>query len=278
MELKDVLNYLGAEDAKDLDSFKKAFSGKYLVKAEAHEDEDVRGKITGKITGAIQTLAKRTFGFSSEEIAGKKWEEIIEAGAARDKAAIEELKSKQGQTNDQTLKELQEKFDKVSAKANEYKGLVETTKKAYEDLEKSSSEKYKSLKVGNVLSSAKGKIQAKLKSEMSKAESHYLDSLINENIKVDFDEQDEVIVLGKDGKRMANTAKAGTFFTLEEAIESIADKEGFIKKNNGGGVNPAAFVHNNNNNQQQNNQQQTERKVHPNALKNAELLKVSAQR
>ena len=121
MELKDLLDYLGVEDVKDLDSFKKSFSGKYITRAEANDDDEIKSKITGKITGSITTLAKRLFGLTSEEINGKKWEEIVELGKAKQDSLIEELKSKQGQSSDEAVKELQAKLEKANARLQEYK-------------------------------------------------------------------------------------------------------------------------------------------------------------
>lgn len=271
MEIKDLLDYLGVEDAKDLDSFKKGFQGKYITRAEANDDDEIKSKITGKITGSITTLAKRLFGLSSEEINGKKWEEIVELGKAKQDSLIEELKSKQGQSSDETVKDLQAKLEKATARLQEYKDNNSLLQKTLEDTKSDYEGRFKAEKINNILSTEKSKVQTKLKSDLSKAEQHYLDSLIKESIKIDFDDQNEVLVLNSEGKRLANPNKAGAFLTLSEAIESIADKEGFIKKNDGGKVNPAVFT---DNNQKNNGQPQgTERRVHPNAIKNAEQLK-----
>src|SRR5690606_1992027 len=271
MEIKDLLDYLGVEDVKDLDAFKKSFSGKYITRAEANDDDEIKSKITGKITGSITTLAKRLFGLSSEEINGKKWEEIVELGKAKQDSLIEELKSKQGQSSDEAVKELQAKLEKANARLQEYKDNNSLLQKTLEDTKADYEGRFKTEKINNILATEKSKVQTKLKSDLSKAEQHYLDSLIKESIKVDFDDQNEVLVLNSEGKRLANPNKAGAFLTLSEAIESIADKEGFIKKNDGGKVNPAVFT---DNNQKNNGQPQgTERRVHPNAIKNAEQLK-----
>jgi transcription initiation factor IIE alpha subunit len=276
MEIKDLLDYLGVEDVKDLDAFKKSFSEKYITRAEANDDDEIKSKITGKITGSITTLAKRLFGLSSEEINGKKWEEIVELGKAKQDSLIEELKSKQGQSSDEAVKELQAKLEKANARLQEYKDNNSLLQKTLEDTKADYEGRLKTEKINNILAAEKSKVQTKLKSDLSKAEQHYLDSLIKESIKIDFDEQNEVLVLNAEGKRLANPNKAGAFLTLSEAIESIADKEGFIKKNDGGKVNPAVFT---DNNQKNNGQPQgTERRVHPNALKNAEQIKSAVNR
>jgi transcription initiation factor IIE alpha subunit len=276
MEIKDLLDYLGVEDVKDLDAFKKSFSEKYITRAEANDDDEIKSKITGKITGSITTLAKRLFGLTSEEINGKKWEEIVELGKAKQDSLIEELKSKQGQSSDEAVKELQAKLEKANARLQEYKDNNSLLQKTLEDTKADYEGRIKTEKINNILATEKSKVQTKLKSDLSKAEQHYLDSLIKESIKIDFDEQNEVLVLNAEGKRLANPNKAGAFLTLSEAIESIADKEGFIKKNDGGRVNPAVFTDNNQKNNVQ--PQGTERRVHPNALKNAEQIKSAVNR
>jgi hypothetical protein len=123
------------------------------------------------------------------------------------------------------------------------------------------------------LESAKGKISTKLKSDMSVVERKGFEADIKEFI-IDFDEKENVFVKDKEGKRIPNPNKAGSFLSLEEALEAKANELGLIKKNNGQGGTPV--------NQQffQGNQQQNQgadpnipvRKVHPSVLAHIEKL------
>jgi hypothetical protein len=92
------------------------------------------------------------------------------------------------------------------------------------------------------------------------------------SIIVDFDDKENEVIKDKEGKRIQNPNKAGSFLSLEEAIELKANELGLIAKNNGGGNSnipnffpPKPEVNTNTNT--------NTRTVHPNALSHAEKLK-----
>jgi hypothetical protein len=97
------------------------------------------------------------------------------------------------------------------------------------------------------------------------------DSVIKDFV-IDFDDKETPFVKDKEGKRIPNPNKAGSFLSLEEALEVKANELNLIKKNNGQGGSPV--------NQQffQGNQQVVVdpnipvRKIHPNAVAHAEKL------
>ncbi len=276
MEIKDLLEFLDVKEAKDLNDFKKSFGERFISKAQAHDDEEIKGKVVGKIKGSLSTIAKREFGLEADEIKDKKLDEIIILGSEKLKSRLKELEESASTGNDDKVKDLTAKLEKQVKAANDYKGLLDTTTKTLADKELEFTGKIKGFKTKSVFDKAKEKIAAKLKSDMSEAERFYFDSKISENITVDFDEKDEVIVLGKDGKRLASTKTAGAFLNLDEAIESQAVELGLVKKNNGGNVDANKFF-----------TQQAQvitpepgkgfvRQVHPSALKNAEKLKADS--
>lgn len=287
MELKDLLKTLDLEDAKDLESFKEKFKTKFITRNDAINDDEVKSHLTGKITGAIKTLAKRTFGLTNQEIEGKQWEDIIELGASKKEATIEDLKKVTSQTSEQSLKDLQLKLEKANESNTELKKANELLSNTYTNEKGEWEGKYKGLKVTNHLENAKSKLSSKLISELSQVQRIGFDASLKENLVIDFDEKDEIIVKGKDGKRIPNPAKVGTYLNLEEALEFEADKLGLVKKNNGAGTNQQFFQqpnqgqqnnnNNNNNNGQQQTQPNTQRKIHPNAVKNAEILRAQSQ-
>lgn len=266
MELKDLLGFIDIGEVKDIEDFKEKFKEKFIVKSQAFDDEEVRKAVTGKVAGSLTTLAKKHFGLTPEEIKDKKWEEIIEFAAQKKNSEIEEYKGKAGQTNDEALKEIQAKYEKALNTNKEYKEALTAKEQDFQAKEQDWQKKFKDIKINTILSSAKEKVTPKLK-ELSKPEKFYFDSIISENIKIDFDEQENPIVLNKEGKRFQNPNKAGSFLALEEAIELLANQENLIKKNNGGPVNPLVFQQ-----QQQQPPQGNERKPHPNAIAHAEKL------
>lgn len=280
MELKDVLNTLGLEGAKDIDSFKEKFQGKFISKDEAYNDEEIKGKITGKVTGAATTLFKRLFELDNSEIKDKKWEEIAELGASKLKASIKELEGKSSQTNDEALKDLNAKLEKATNTISEYKAQNSTLQKGLEDTEKTWSEKYTGLRKNNIIEGAKSKLSSKLR-ELNDLERIGFEAAIKNNIILEFDEKDEPVVKGPDGKRIPNPNKLGAFLSIDEALEMEAVKGNVIKKNNAGGqqANQAMFQpsqQQNNTSQQNNGGQSTQRQVHPNALKHSETLRAKA--
>lgn len=283
MELKDLLKTLDLEDAKDIESFKEKFRSKFISRNEAINDDEVKSHLTGKITGALKTLAKRTFGLTNQEIDGKQWEDIIELGAAKKEATIEELKKQSSQTSEETLKELQSKLEKAN-KANielkENNDLLTTT---YNNDKSGWEGKFKEFKIKNHLETAKSKLSNKMLSELSQVQRLGFDASLKDNLIIDMDDKEEIVVKNREGKRIPNPAKVGTYLNLEEALELEADKLGLIKKNNGNNTNQQLFQsqstnnnNNNNNGQSQQAQAGTQRRIHPNALKNAEVLRAQS--
>lgn len=277
MELNDVLKVIGMESVKDLDQFKEKFQGKFISKEDALSDDEIKGKITGKITGAFNTKFKKLFDLETSEIEGKKWEEILELGVTKQKNLISELEGKQGQSNDDALKDWQLKYEKALKTISDYKEQNETLSKGLEATEKTWSEKYTGLRKNNLLEGAKSKLQSKLR-DLSDFEKLGFESIISKNIQIEFGENDEVVVKGADGKRIPNPNKIGSYLSLDEALENEAVKGNLIKKNNGGTPNPSVFQ------APQQQQQQApvnpgtpQRTIHPNALKNAEVLKAQAK-
>lgn len=276
MELKNVLETLGLEGVKDLEAFKEKFQSKFITKDEAFNDEEIKGKITGKIAGAATTLIKRHFELENAEIKDKKWEEVLEIGVSKLKNSLKELEGKAGQTNDEALKDYQAKLEKANKTISDFKEQNETLKTGLETSEKTWSEKYLGLKKNNVLESAKSRLLPKLR-EMTELERVGFEAAIKNNINIDFDEKDEIYVKGIDGKRIPNPNKMGAFLSLDEALELEAVKGNVIKKNNAGQQNPGLFqapIKQDNNTSPDS---QNGRKIHPNALKNMELLKAQAE-
>lgn len=270
MEVKDILTALDIK-AEDIDGFKKAINEKFIPKSQAMDDDEIKGKITGKITGAFTTNAKRVFGLSNEDVKDKKWEDILELGVQKQNERIKELEDLASANNGEKEKELTSKLEKAAKKADEYKNLLETASQTLAQKETEFTSTIKGMKVSSFFDKAKEKVSSKLKSDISEAERFYLDSKLKENIIVDFDDNGEPLVLGKDGKRLTNPNKVGAFFSLEEAIEKEAETLNLIKKNNGQVIDPKKIF--TPIEQKAQIQQTNTRTIHPNALKNAEVLR-----
>jgi hypothetical protein len=264
MELKDLLEKLDINGVENLEDFEAKFSEKFIAKSMALEDDEIRGKITGKVTGTVQTLAKRLFGLSGEEITGRKYEEVLDLAASKMNAKISELESMKGGGD----AKLEEKYNSLKKQYEDVESLLSKTKQDYESHVASSQEQFKQFKVTSILTDAKQKISSKLKSDMSEAERFYFESKINEKFKIDFDEKENPIVLDKDGRRAQNPKKIGSFLSIDEALELEATNLNLIKNNSGTGAIVTTA-------KPEPTQEPNGRKIHPAALKHAEMLKTS---
>lgn len=272
MELKDLLTFMDVGEVKTIDEFKEKFNGKFSPKSELEEATKKLSEATGKITGGFTTHAKRIYGLTNEEVKDKKWEEVMELGTAKLKAETEELKKAAGQGSDEVLKEYQKKIEKLTKERDDYKTAQETLNTTFEKEKVEYEGKLKSLKVGNILESAKSKVLSKLKDNMSPAEKLGYEASIKEFV-IDFDEKENPIVKDAAGNLIKDPSRAGGVLNLEQALEHKAVELNLIKKNTGNGgqqVNPNFFA--GGQNQNQNNgadpmKNPQGRTIHPNAVK-----------
>jgi hypothetical protein len=278
MEIKDLLGFVDVGDVKTIEEFKEKFNSKFAPKSDVDEANKKLSEFTGKFAGGATTLLKRLGGLENKDIEGKKWEDVALMAFEKRDAQIKELEGKQGQNNDEALKDLTKKMEKIGKERDDYKTATETLQSTYEKEKGDWEGKLKNYKVNTVLESAKSKIASKLKSDMSPAEKIGFDSVIKDFV-IDFDDKETPFVKDKEGKRLQNPNKAGSFLSVEEALELKANELNLIKKNNGGTQTPNPSFFTGQQNQQQNNnnggggQQIPVRTIHPNALSHAEKLK-----
>lgn len=263
MELKDVLQKIGIDEVTSMEEFEEKFNSRFLPKETAWQDDEVKSKITGKIAGSINSIAKREFGLEPSEIKDLKWEEVIAKGVSKLRENITSLEEMAGKNSDDKFNELAEKLKKAEKTINDYKINLENTSKLVEQKDLEYQNSIKSLKVDNVLKEAKTKIFPKMKTNISEPERFYFEHKIKESIDVDFDENGDVIVMDKNGQRLANPNKLGSFLSLEEAIENIASSNNLLIKNNVAQTNVQATIKTPANNTQAND---GGKKIHPSVL------------
>lgn len=266
---KEILKFLGIDDAKSVEEFKEKFNTSFVPKSDLDAETKKLSDATGKITGGFATHAKRVFGLTNEEIKDKKWEDILELASTKLTGEVEELKKNQGQGNDKALEKALAEAEKIKKERDEFKAAHETTQSLLEKTTGEYEGKLKGLKVGSIFESAKSKVYPKLKSDMSPAEKLGYEASINDFV-VDFDDKDTPIVKDKAGNMLKNPNKAGSFLSLEEALESKAAELNLIKKNNGQGgqhLNPAFFQHKKEEGGGDPTKNPAGRTIHPNALK-----------
>jgi len=262
MELKDILGFTGIE-AESIEDFKAKFSETFVPKADYSKLEKEKSEIVGKTLGPIQTKLKSTFGLTAEETKDiTTWEPIVELIASKVKAKETELHELSFKSSDTALKEINEKLEKSNKSVLEYKSAVQH---AQEELQKEREQfagKFKTYKADSVFKDSFLKVQPNL-ATLSEPEQFYLNAQIKENVIIDFDENDQPIVLNKEGKRWSDPNKAGGFLTADQVIFAIATEKNLIKKNDAGQRKPILVNNNAGGGQQQN----TEKKIHPNAMR-----------
>lgn len=260
MELKDIISYTGIE-ASNFEEFKNKFSEKFVPKGEAIDIEAIKSETVGKAIGPVQTKIKSLFGLTAEETAGlKKWEEILDLAHKKVKSKEDELTELSLRSSDGALKELNDKIEKLNRTKDEYKTAAQQAQEALQAKENEWSGKFKSFKTESILKDSMLKVHPKI-AKLSEAEQFHMDSLIKENVIIDFDENDQPIVLNKEGKRWNDPNKAGGFLTADAVIELIATEKNYIKKNDAGERKPVFNTGGSAAASQQNNN----RAVHPRA-------------
>lgn len=263
MEIKELLKALDLPE--DIDTPEKAVSAhasKFIPLADAHTDDRVVEKVEGKLWGTVGNAVKREFGLKNEDIKDKKFEDILKFGVDGLKTKITELTNTGA---DEKLTKLQTELDKIKIQADQYKTEMEKVVGEKTELETGFNNKLKGFKVASIYKDAKGKLLfADGIPEVSKLG---FDTLISSKYEVSLDDKDNVIVLHKDGKRVANPTKSGAFLTLDEILDSELDQAGLKKKNNLKGNQQFQFQNQNNGG---NNVADTTRKVNPKAVAMAE--------
>lgn len=263
METKELLAYLGVE-ADSIDKFKEQFQDKFIVKSEAPDEDAIKSATVGRFTGSFKTLAKKHFGLDTEEMKkAEKWEDLFEMGVQKQNAKIEELKLSSTQTNDSAIKDLTEKLERANQTAKEYKDANDLIKNTLTEKETEWNGKLKGTKAQFEKKNALFLMKDKISDSLTKGDKLLLETEIN-GLQIDFGDNDEVIVKDKEGKRLPNPKQVGTFLGLSDAIELIAEKEGFLKRNNATSQRQILGQ------QQQHSQDQSQRQVHPNAVRAAQ--------
>lgn len=260
MELKDALKAIGLPE--DLDSVEKiveAHRTSYILKGEAHEDDAVVAKVSGKIFGELTTVAKREFGLESAEIKDKSIRDIIKLGAEKKNTLITSLEESVGKGSEEVISKLKAESEKFKGEAKQYKGDLEKLVGEKAELETGFNNKLKQFKLDNYFKDVLGKVPfSEGATEVAKIG---FNTLFQSKYKLDVADDESVLVLDSKGQKIPNPKQTGTYLGLSEVLELEAKENGLLKQNN---VNQKVVVVNH---QQQQNNAVTTREMHPNAAK-----------
>lgn len=229
LDQKDAFEYLGFKEMPEsMEDFRKSFDQSYIKKSSEviKQDEEFYGKLMGEKTGVITTKFKRGLKeagieLSDSDIKDKKTEEVITLGLKKAhefySGKIAELESQAGKGNDELVTDLKNQLEKTKSKYNDTKGLLDTLTQEHEKFKADAASQIKGVKrqvkFGEALKSIKWKTGVK---DIEK-EGYF--STFDKEFKVDLDDNDNIEVFDKSGKRVTSTKESGKFISLEEALE-----------------------------------------------------------
>jgi hypothetical protein len=250
IEVKEILEYLGYDPEKisTIDDLKPDFEKTFVRKSSLNEDSDVVKSVMGRVFGSqeneLKKIAKQfelDVDFDSDDYkSNKKLSEkanfILSKYQEKSASEVNEWKSKAGLGNDEKVKTLETKYEKAKREKAELEELLSHTKGEYENLQKSSSEQLKNVKIDVKRKDFYGKI--KYKSDMTDLEKEGFESKIAKNYIFDIDENDDLIIKTAKGERIPSPKVVGTYKSPLEVLEEEATTGKIIQMNNSGG-NPA---------------------------------------
>jgi len=229
IEQKELLEYLGIDSVENLEDFRSKFEPVYVRKNSVKDDKELHQSVVGKVIKAatqtiVQDLKSSGIEFEDGEVKEMKEipiEQVFSKGMAKLKnhfaSKIAELETKAGNGNDEKVKEVTTKFEKLQAKHDQEKALWEQTKGLFEQEKSGWVNEKKNIKLSSKVGDAFKSI--KWKTGVSEIEKKGFLSLVNEKYKIDLDEKDELFIADSQGQRIKHPKKNGEFKNINEVLE-----------------------------------------------------------
>lgn len=237
MEPKDILGYLGidAEKTTDLNSFKENFDAEFIKKNKAVEfvksDDALASQIYGKKVGSLETVAKSGFKslgveFEGDEIKGKPLEDVLRIGIEKAGNKITGMQKEfEANRSDVTEREtkLNSENEQLRVKIKEEKESKKELQAAYKSVQEQLDNKQKQFDINTVYSQdfSEAPIKRDDSIRLKGFKAH-----MNEKYKYVYDENNNIDMVGIDGKRIPDPEKAGEFKSRKQIWkdEAIAQK------------------------------------------------------
>lgn len=240
-EKDEILSFLGFED---FDNFKETFPTKFLTKEAALDDEEIVSKVTARRIGEISSRVLPVYKLVDPDISLNKLkegrlEDHFKTLEEKAKATFEDLKTKASAGNDKKLSDLEKMLEDKDKSIQSYKELNDRITGEFESYKNETGNSIKSYKINHQLEQAKSKIA--WVDDMTDVQRTGYNALLGTKYQFDIDEKDNVVVVGKDGKRIQSKNKAD-FASLEEILALEAEQNNLIKKNNAKSGNNPIFV------------------------------------
>lgn len=245
---KEVREFLGLK-GESLDDVKKEFEDTYIRKANIGDDKALLAPHFAKTTGEIETKlrsAARAYGVDIEEgliPKGSKVTEVVDilfskATELRD-SKVTELEGKISTPDDKALETLQGQYDTYKEtqgkKYSDLEGLRDDAVTKFNDLETSSNEKFKNIKLDTLRNEAHNKIKWAKEGQDFDLKYKGFQAQMNENFKTSLNEEGSFIVTDKDGERIKDEKVTGQHKSYDSVLKDEAEKAGLLKVNPNGG-------------------------------------------
>lgn len=231
------------------ETFAEAFARKETFKAELSKDSSFINPLIGKRLGSIETKLKQTakdklgIEFEAGDFKDKSIEDILELTADKYKTkhetALQEVKSKFTTDPSELTKEWEEKLKLAKEEVNNWK--QETTKigNEFEQFKNNLQIEQKQRQLKDGLEKAFSSI--KFAPEANELVIEGFKTKVLNEVKFDFDENNNFSTFDKDGKTLFNPKKHGQPYTPEDYLKDKAIEYKVYQMNGDGGKKQEPF-------------------------------------
>lgn len=240
--MEEFIKALGydPEKIKTVDDFKAAVSADFVRRSEAHNDDELTGRIVGK---SLKQIEKAFFSdikdlgieLGDDDLKdAKQTYDKIKIGLSKVKEhhsstvkGLQELAEKKG---GDASKEWQEKYGKAEQRAADNEGLVKTLQQQIKEKEDWAKNQIKSFKINDAKKNAFGKVQ--FKDGLTELERVGFEHMFNSKYEIDLDDKESPFIYEKETKkRIDNKAVVGTFMGIEDVLKMEIDANKLGKSN-----------------------------------------------
>jgi len=267
---------IDTEGVDDLESLKSKFANDYArketFKSELSKDPNFINPLIGKRLGSIETKLKQTakdklgLEFDAGEFKDKTIEDILELTADKFKGKytkdIEDLKSKFTTDPSEVTKDYEEKLKLSKQEIENWKNEATKASQEFEQFKQTLQVEQKQRALKDNLDKAFGSI--KFSPEANELVIEGFKTKVLNEVKFDFDENNNFTTFDKEGKTLFNPKKHGQPYTPEEYLKDKAIEYKVYQINpNAGQTNPTRATSQPNN---QGSNEAPKRMIHPSAL------------
>lgn len=272
---EQALSYIGVDLTKyeDEEAFKADFDKDWVKTTDAANNPDIQNRATAKLRSVMRSTLKKHIGafdlegieINDETDPVKLLKELHEPIAKKYGEQISALETAmKDKSGDKVVKEWENKFNEVNKKYTDLNGLHLEQVKKYGELESSVKSEKLNGRIDGYWKDALG--QVKFKQGLDELTKEGFVAKMKSEFQLHVDEADSIYTTDKEGKRIADKAKAQKFHELPELLAQKAKEFKLDASNHQGGapLNRPIIQPSNGNTPQQQPEGRPLRAVHPN--------------